>query len=75
MPVKSVPTLDAMDVVVGLSESIRCAFQFTLSGPLIIGGLLPLQLPQGIKGDREHFGLPDDAKKTLMQLLNTDDPS
>ena len=74
LPVKSIPTLDAMDVVVGLSESIRCAFQFTLSGPLIVGGLLPLQLPQGIKRDRERFGLPDDAVIFVTSFETNSDP-
>src|SRR5438477_1548745 len=74
LPVKSVPTLDAMDVIVGLSESIRCAFQFTLSGPLIIGGLLPLQLPQGIKRDRERFGLPDEAIVFVTSFETHSDP-
>jgi len=74
LPTKCIPTLDSMDVVVALSESIRCAFQFTLSGPLIIGGLLPLQLPQGIKHDRERFGLPDDAVIFVTSFETNSDP-
>ena len=74
LPVKSIPTLDAMDVIVGLSESIRCAFQFTLSGPLVIGGLLPLHLPQGIKRDRARFGLPDDAVIFVTSFETNSDP-
>jgi glycosyltransferase involved in cell wall biosynthesis len=74
LPAKCVPTLDAMDVIVALSESMRCAFQFTLSGPLIIGGLLPLQLPQGIKRDRERFGLPDDAVVFVTSFETNSDP-
>src|SRR5437660_11368645 len=74
LPTKCIPTLDSMDVVVALSESIRCAFQFTLSGPLIIGGLLPLQLPQGIKHDRERFGLPDDAVSFVTSFETHSDP-
>jgi len=74
LPAGSVRMLDAMDVIVALSESIRCAFQFTLSGPLIIGGLLPLQLPQGIKRDRERFGLPDDAVIFVTSFETNSDP-
>jgi glycosyltransferase involved in cell wall biosynthesis len=74
LPPKCIPTLDAMDVVVALSESIRCAFQFTLSGPLIIGGLLPLQLPRGIKRDRVRFGLSEDAVIFAMSFETNSDP-
>jgi glycosyltransferase involved in cell wall biosynthesis len=74
LPTKCIPTLDAMDAIVALSESMRCTFQFTLSGPLIIGGLLPLQLPQGIKRDRERFGLSDDAVIFVTSFETNSDP-
>ena len=74
LPAGCVRMLDAMDVIVALSESIRCAFQFTLSGPLVIGGLLPLQLPQGVRGNRERFGLPDDAVVFVTSFETNSDP-
>lgn len=73
LPARWIPAHDAMDVIVAVSESIRCTFQFTLSGPLIIGALLPLQLPQGILRQRRRFALPDDATIFAMSFETNSD--
>jgi glycosyltransferase involved in cell wall biosynthesis len=74
VPASWIPAHDAMDVVVAVSESIRSTFQSTLSGPLIIGGLLPLRLPQGITPNRRCFGLPDDATIFATSFETNSDP-
>src|SRR5258708_27512455 len=61
LPSGWIPALDAMDVIVAVSEAMRCTFQFALSGPLIVGGLLPLQLPERIAPDRRRFALSEEA--------------
>ncbi len=74
LPASWIPAHDAMDVIVAVSESIRCMFQFTLSGPSIVGGLLPLHLPKEIKTDRQRFFLPDEAVAFITSFETNSDP-
>lgn len=53
--------LNAMDVVIGCSDSMRSAYEFAMSGPFVLPGRLPLHMPAGTEARRERFHLPDDA--------------
>lgn len=68
VPAEWVPTLNVFDVIVGVSDFIRYVLQFEVSGPLVIGGALPLSLPPAIGANRRKFDLPDRAVIFLMSF-------
>ena len=74
LPPSWVPAYEAVDVVIAASESMRSAFEFTLSGPSVIGGRLPLVLPDTIRPDRKRFSLPDDAVVFVTSFETNSDP-
>lgn len=55
------PALEALDVLVAVSEFIRYTVQFNLSGVHSLYAPHPIYLPDGIRGDRKSYGLPDNG--------------
>ena len=61
LPPRWIPALDQLDVFVAMSEFIRYAHEFALSGPRIVSGRMPNEIPDGVVESRARFGLPEDA--------------
>ena len=68
LPARWIPTLNVFDVIVGVSDFVRHVVQFAVSGPLVIGGALPIELPPAVVADRRKFDLPDGATVFLMSF-------
>lgn len=67
--------LESMDVLLAESEFIRYAFEFNLSGVFTLLAHHPLYLPDGIRGDRARFGLPEDCLVFINSFEPHSDPA
>ena len=68
IPAEWIATLNVFDVIVGVSDFVRHVVEFAVSGPLVIGGALPVNFPTGVTPNRRKFGLPDRAVIFLMSF-------
>ncbi len=61
LPKAWISPMQALDVLVAQTQFIRYAFDFNLSDVKTISAVHPMYMPEGIKPDRERYGLPADA--------------
>ncbi len=74
VPPRWLPHLNAMDVIVATSDFMRHAFEFALSGPVVIGGRLAVDVPDGVVPDRARFGLGADDVVFVTSFEPYSDP-
>jgi glycosyltransferase involved in cell wall biosynthesis len=66
--------LEFFDVIVAFSEFIRHALEFKLSGPSIVSARQPLYLPDGVRAQRERFGIGKEDVVFVTSLEFGSDP-
>lgn len=67
-------TVEYFDVVLALSGFIENTFSNCLSGPFVVPGLCPLDLPPNVNPDRSRFALSDSDVVFVTSLELASDP-
>jgi GT2 family glycosyltransferase/glycosyltransferase involved in cell wall biosynthesis len=67
-------TMESMDVVVAGTDFLRYTFNNNLSNVQVITAVHPLYMPEGIKADRQRFGLPPEGVLFITSFEPYSDP-
>lgn len=75
LPRSSVRALEVFDIVVATSAFVEAALDFSLSGPQIVHGYQPIEIPPEVAPNRRRFGIPEDAFVVVSSFDPLSDPS